>query len=715
MARRIRNANPVTLFPFLAVLMCTIGALVLLLVVISAQIRGSAVQQFVAQQQQGDDPPVDPVPLAAEVIAEVVTIPEVSELPEPAASVEPIIVEPEPAENVLQPDPPVAKIPQPVPATDEQLALIDDLKLQAAELQTKYDRSSKELSGLTQKQDAIKRQLTMVAAQENDLRRTLRRAVAVSEQASQKLDDLKVGNRQIIELLEQSDELIKSERKRAATPKHSLVPYDGQTGTIRKPIVIECANGTIRFESEGVELDVKRLAEYPPGINPLVAGIQSLSSYWGEKAREAGRSGVAARPYALLLVRPSGADQFRLARRLLQPLVGEYGYEFVDESFAYDVPATTTQAADKCREAVEAAFQMKPRGPAVGSFDLPPGVGGGGAQPGGIVLPRGPIDVERLTQRPAASRGFFGSGNFSRHLTGEPGASADAQSATAGESGQRTDQRGEATTAREPGSAGTNSSASRESTSARNSEAAVPSSRNSAQRASQRRSDGPATLQPAQRDDTPNTKAEARSAVAEFLAAAKAIREQQNQSAGKGGSSEGTGSAPPAGVDGADGGGSRAASETDETSKSNTTGGTGESSEGETAGSQGSQPKSKPGRNATATQKRWGRSDPNASLGLERPVTIVVGESRVLIVGAYQITLRQEWSELQSVNVCLKGLDMTASDWGRPGERFYWVPVVTLRVEAGGESLAKLLATSLERLGVMVEYEPAFLESGRGS
>ncbi|MHC4877452.1 MAG: hypothetical protein ACYTGL_13235 [Planctomycetota bacterium] len=690
MARRIRNANPVTLFPFLAVLMCTIGALVLLLVVISAQIRGSAVHQFVARQQQkAEEPDIDPEPPALEMPAEVEPVSELPESPAPIVSVEPVIVESEAPEAVPQPDSPVAKTPRPMPATVGQLALIDDLKSQAVELQTKYERSAKELSGLTQKQAAIKRQLTVVATQEADLQRTFQRAVAVSEQASQKLDDLKVGNLQIIELLEQSDELIKSERKRVATPKHSLVPYDGQTGTIRKPIVIECTNGTIRFESEGVELDVKRLAEYPPGINPLVAGIKSLSSYWNEKALEEGRTGVAARPYALLLVRPSGAEQFNLARVLLQPLVGDYGYEFVEESFTYEVPTTTDEAADQCRRAVKAAFVMKPRGPGVGSFGSPSG--GGSSQSRGIVLPRGPIDVERLTQRPAASRGFFGSGNFRRRLTGESESGATSLSAAADAFGQPAVSPGESAVSGKPEIRNTDSGSTASSVSTSAGDPAGPAigTRSSELGASPIQSDTTTTLQPTLRDDTPDTKAEARSAVAEFLAAARTIRDRQQHSAGTAGNEEGTGSTPSNEVDGAGSGGNRSAVETAETSRPQTG-----------------------GRNV-ATQKRWGHSGPNSSLGLERPVTIAVGESRVLIVGAYQITLRQEWSELQSVNVCLKGLDMTASDWGTPGEQFYWVPVVTLQVEAGGESLAKQLASSLERLGVIVEYEPSFLEAGR--
>jgi hypothetical protein len=751
MARRIRNANPVTLFPFLAVLMCTIGALVLLLVVISAQIRGSAVQQFVVEHQKRAES-AQPVAVSPPVVEEPVADPE-------PVQVEPIVVEVEEPEPVVPPEPPVARIPPPIPASDEQLATIETLKSQVVALKSKFVDAVEELDGLTQKRSALDRQLKAVVAQEADLKKSLQQAVAVSTVASQKLASLNVENRQIIELLEQSDELIKSERKRVSTPRHSLIPYDGQTGTIRKPIVIECAAGTIRFEAENVELDVKRLEEYPPGVNPLVAGIQTLFAYWTEQARAAGRSGVAARPYALLIVRPSGAKQFQLARVLLQPLVGDYGYEFVEESFAYDVPATTDEAARKCREAVAAAFQMKPRGPGVGSPDFEPGSGaGGGARPnGGIVLPRGPIDVERLTQRPAASRGFFSSGNFRRRLTGEASgeglggrfaSDAGTPERESGLPGGSPDAQADAGTGRQSGQAGLPPSQNEKSVGNRGT-VSDDSSRHvggetqaesgsggavrdtPAGRQSMRPSESGAraTLEPAQRDDTPDSRREANSTVAEFLKKARAIRERQ-QLAGRSsgtatgetadGSTQATGSSTNSGTGTASSGGDSAATSRTGTSASGANS-PGDSSQ---AGSSGSElDASGPGAPSFSkslnrkdqsgeAQKRWGKSGPNATLGLERPVTIVVGQSRVLIVDAYQITPKPEWSELQTVNVCLKGLDMTANDWGMPGEKYYWVPVVTLRIEDGSESLGQLLEKSLERLGVVVEHEPTFLEPG---
>lgn len=742
MARRIRNANPVTLFPFLAVLMCTIGALVLLLVVISAQIRGSAVQQFVAEQKKNAEPaqPIEPPPPAVE---EPVTEPE-------PVVVEPVVVVVQEPEPVAPPEPPVARTPPPVPASDEQLAAIEELKLQTVALQSKYDDAIKEVDGLSQKRSALDRQLKAVAGQETDLKQSLQRALAVSTIAGKQLASLNVENRQIVELLEQSDELIKSERKRVATPRHSLIPYDGQTGTIRKPIVIECSEGTIRFEAEDVELDVEQLEKYPPGVNPLVAGIQTLFTYWTEKARAAGQSGVSTRPYALLIVRPLGADQFRLARVLLQPLVGDYGYEFVEETFEYDVPATTDEATRKCREAVEAAFRMRPRGPGVGSMKLHAGagsVGGAGARPGGgVVLPRGPIDVERLTQRPAASRGFFGSGNFRRRLIGDSdrnivdgdfASTGSDQTSSGGDLRSRSEvgnpqdaasqsrPQGEPSTERrDAGDVDQTDGTGRAGTSSEGGSSRVPgrpqpetaggsptTARRGAtgsQSSSQRQNASKATLEPGLRDDTPDARREAGSAVAEFLAKARAIRERQQQGSGSAGDSADSNSGTTGDKS------TTAPSSTAE--KSN--GASGNSSGGGAAASGPSSPSLSRtidrSKRRGDVQKRWGQSDPNATLGLERPVTMVIGQSRVLIVGAYQITLRPEWSELQSVNICLKGLEMTANDWGKPSERFYWVPVVTLRVENGGESLARLLEASLDRLGVVVEHEPTFFESGRG-
>ena len=771
MARRIRNANPVTLFPFLAVLMCTIGALVLLLVVISAQIRGSAVQQFVAEHQKKAEP-AQPVVAPSPVVEEPVAVPE-------PIRVEPIVVEVQEPESI---DPPVARIPPPVPASDEQLATIEALKSQAVALKSKFADAVEEIDGLTQKRSALDRQLKSVVAQEADLKKSLQQAVAVSTAAGRQLAGLNVENRQIIELLEQSDELIKSERKRVSTPRHSLIPYDGQTGTIRKPIVIECAAGTIRFEAEDVELDVKRLEEYPPGVNPLVAGIQTLFAYWTEQARASGRSGVAARPYALLIVRPSGAKQFQLARVLLQPLVGDYGYEFVEEPFVYDVPATTDEAARKCREAVAAAFQMRPRGPGVGSPDFEPGSGaGGGDRPnGGIVLPRGPIDVERLTQQPAASRGFFSSGNFRRRLTGDTpseglgGAFASENGATESGSGLPSgsrDAQPEAGTGYSAEAADGAQGASRQALADRTEETAagpadsLPSGadatvgnreavtddgsgqvgvqtqaeagsggvvRGSAAgspsaRASQ--GGGRATLEPTLRDDTPDSRREANSTVTEFLKKARAIRERQQQAGGASGAASGetaNGNAQAASSSTESGTGTVASGGDSATASRGGASAAGADSPGDSsqAGSSGGElDASGPGAPSFSkslnrkdqrgeVQKRWGMSGPNATLGLERPVTIVVGQSRVLIVDAYQITPKPEWSELQTVNVCLKGLDMTANDWGMPGEKFYWVPVVTLRVEDGSESLSQLLEKSLERLGVVVEHEPTFLEPG---
>lgn len=782
MARRIRNTRQVTLFPFLAVLMCTIGALVLLLVVISAQIRGSAVEQFVASRKS---PPADPTSAVDNAVPDPPPVPRLR----PADAVAAADAALPPAVDVedVQAGTPMVQRPQPVPASDSQLARIDELRAEAAELREKYSKSVSELDGLTQKQSAIEIQIRKMEAQEADLRMRMQRALAVSGETARRFAELSAGNRQIIELLDQSDDLIARERRRVASPRHSLVPYDGQTGTVRKPIVIECASGTIRFQSEGIELDVQRLERYPPGVNPLVAGIQALVAYWTEQARAAGQTGIASRPYALLIVRPSGADQFRLARLLLQPLVGEFGYEFVEESFEYDVPPTTPEAVDQCREAVRVAFATSPRGPGAGAVAAASGAGNSavaGTGGGGVFLPDGPIDVEQLSRRPAASRGFFNSGSFRRRLIGEtdgrpafrhtgsradePSGGASDETDDGGSNGSRSRKSREpgnedpgrpdadVTVASGPGSrpavpatrSGSGSPNPAETSSLETASSASKGidSANSGSRQNRANRQGgagrragdpaggdPQGLQPQRRDDTPDSRREAQSTVAEFLARARELRAAHNESTNRpAGRRAGPGTGDGMADSGGTAAGQREANAPEESEDGRSEDGTETDAAGDTAAASASNQAvadaahgpaglpapvmrdSRRDRSVGQRPRRWGQSHADATLGLERPVTMVVGPERVLIVGAYQITLRREWSQTQSVQVCIKALDMTATDWGQPGDRFYWVPVVTLRLQPGGESLAKSLEETLEGLGVPVEREPSFPKARQG-
>jgi hypothetical protein len=63
MSRRARNQTTVSLFPFLAVLLCAMGALLVLLVITTRQIRDDAIRQVAAKPQESIAPqPAETVP-----------------------------------------------------------------------------------------------------------------------------------------------------------------------------------------------------------------------------------------------------------------------------------------------------------------------------------------------------------------------------------------------------------------------------------------------------------------------------------------------------------------------------------------------------------------------------------------------------------------------------------------------------------------------------
>ncbi len=99
MARNRRNASAVSLFPFLAVLMCTMGALIVLLVVISQQIRDDTLakarearQEQVAQAQTAGSAKPDEVPEKPTVPEDEPLLPELAESEDP---LEPLLPLPE--------------------------------------------------------------------------------------------------------------------------------------------------------------------------------------------------------------------------------------------------------------------------------------------------------------------------------------------------------------------------------------------------------------------------------------------------------------------------------------------------------------------------------------------------------------------------------------------------------------------------------------------
>lgn len=633
MARTTRTSNPVTLFPFLAVLMCTIGSLILLLVVVTSQIRKGAVATAKQQQTQPGPPPALP------------------ELPP-----EPVSPAPQEFVQVVPPEPDPEPVPLPTPlprATPQELARIDELHAMSRQLVAAVDQRSREASAAQRKAAALREQLRLATTGERELAARIQQTRARGESAEKQLREGRVEKRQIEELLIDSEELIEGRQKELASPRFSIIPYDGQTGTIRRPIVLECTGDAIRFAAENIVLKPATLQGYMSDQNPLLAGVLALADYWAETDRASG-DGRVLRPYPLLLVRPDGADSFDAARMLLDRLTGNYGYELIEDEFDFALPPTTPEAIERCREAVATAFQLRPS--PIRARPAPKAV-----------------DSSFVRASPSAARTFFGSDDFRKRGLGSgpgrgagPGGRGSGSGASGTAAGTDPGMPGlfpsePATTGEQNGRPGSQGSGS---TQQARSATKQPGSPNGDQGAPGGAPSG--QKQPFELIDpfaTPPGGAPSGSAAGTGTAAGA-------QGTGSGTASSGDGEGP---------------------------GQSGSSSGPNASGGQSGPPSSVRG------LRRWGISDPNASLELEKKVTLIVRKDRIAVANRYAVTRQPDGSGAEMVNRTVQAMEQVAREWGNPPRRFYWVPSVTLGVAPDAGDIGVLLTNVLRKEGVEVK------------
>jgi hypothetical protein len=142
-------------------------------------------------------------------------------------------------------------------------------------------------------------------------------------------DDQRQAAREELERLRKE---IERKKKEAAETKMKLanaqrwfaiIPYEGPNGTRRRPIYIECTEAGIILQPEGVTLMPSDFnGPLGPG-NPLDAALRTKREYLQ-------RAGETATPYPLLVVRPDGVVAYSVSRAAMKSWDDEFGYELVD-------------------------------------------------------------------------------------------------------------------------------------------------------------------------------------------------------------------------------------------------------------------------------------------------------------------------------------------------------------------------------------------------
>jgi hypothetical protein len=136
-------------------------------------------------------------------------------------------------------------------------------------------------------------------------------------------------------------------------PAYAVVPYEGRSGTHRRPLYIECCIDGVFLQPEGIRLGPADF-EGPPGPgNPLASALRAAREHL---ARSPGESGDPnAQPYPLLLVRPSGVMAYYAARESIGSWGSEFGYQFIDEEWELTYPPRDPALAEAEMRAIEEA------------------------------------------------------------------------------------------------------------------------------------------------------------------------------------------------------------------------------------------------------------------------------------------------------------------------------------------------------------------------
>ena len=133
---------------------------------------------------------------------------------------------------------------------------------------------------------------------------------------------------------------------------YSIVPTRSKNGTARRPIYVECKANQLILQPLGIELTAADFTlPLLPG-NPLDSALLAIRQHWN--TFQVGNPD--GEPYPLLVVRPSGATTYAIARRAMKSWDDEFGYELVTDDVQLDFgerdPALATvveQAIDQAR------------------------------------------------------------------------------------------------------------------------------------------------------------------------------------------------------------------------------------------------------------------------------------------------------------------------------------------------------------------------------
>lgn len=287
------SGNAVSLFPFLAVLLCTMGALLVLLVVLA--------------QRAGEQAVVDAQ----------------------SAPIETASFEQAPA----LPDVDVERVNQLALKLKVLRSVEQKLAIQRQQADERLRAEQDKLTHLEEHTRRLEHEVAKLAIAAEQLKVAEDNQAVDQQQAERELKRL----RALIAEKEALVEQLRAEPQGERT--YAIMPFLGKDGTVVPRIYIECCKRGVIVQPEGTLLDEDDFFDPNWSGNPLLQVVRATQQHLQAATAAAGQTAPPL-PLPLMIVRPDGIAQFGLARRALEASEVEYGYEFVggDQPLTYPVP-----------------------------------------------------------------------------------------------------------------------------------------------------------------------------------------------------------------------------------------------------------------------------------------------------------------------------------------------------------------------------------------
>lgn len=339
------GGNPVSLFPFLAVLLCTMGALIAILLIIARQAQISAERMFSEDSN------------SAIAKAETETEQETDNEPEqPVAG---------PSREELE-----STIKKLKSRNELEQWRNEELQNVRAQLEKETQQARIALSTTQEKRNELVQQL-------KNLREALIRLEKEHETLS--AEDLK---KELAEGKKRLEDLKKELEKAENTAKnqngsYAILPHEGPNGTRRYPMYIECRKDGAWLMPEKVRLGAGDFEGVLSMENPLEMALMAKRQYLLRNGIFQETPDGEQEPYPLIIVRPEGILYLYMVKQALQSWKSEFGYELVEDSLPVAYPPNDEVLKGEMANAIAEA-RVRQRQIAAMAPTLPQTSGGSG-------------------------------------------------------------------------------------------------------------------------------------------------------------------------------------------------------------------------------------------------------------------------------------------------------------------------------------------------